>query len=93
MTGSDSDTPDSIPPATQLKTQSRRKYVAVFLFHYDVNIEKPFNSVSLDNFKGTDFPFELITGHLGLEDRLKPRELSRLPGSKYCIFTKCEAGS
>ena len=90
MTASDSDTRE---PATQDQCQSHQKYVSVFLFHYDLNTEKPFNSVSLDNFEGTDFPFHLIKGHLSLADRLKPRELSRLPGSKYCVFTKCEKGS
>ena len=81
------------PPASQASNPSNRKYVAVFLFHYDVNDEKPFSSVSLDNFEDTDFPFDVIDGHMGLGDRVKPRKLSRLPGSKYCIFAKCERGN
>ena len=92
MSASERDPLEDQPPATQSSNPSHRKYVAVFLFHFDVNDEQPFTSVSLNNFDGTDFPFDLISGHLGLADRLKPRHLSRLPGSKYSIFAKCEEG-
>lgn len=80
------------PPETQRNKQTCRTYLWVFLFHYDPDNEFPFSSVLLHHFKGTDFPFEVITGHLGLDDRLKPRNLSRLPGPKYCIFAKAEDG-
>ena len=80
------------PPSTQLSNPSNRHYIAVFLFHYDVDDEQPFSSVTLDHFEGTDFPFDIINGPLGLSDRLKPRHLSRLPGPRYCVFAKCEEG-
>ena len=81
------------PPATQFSGKSRRTYHWVFLFHFDVDNEFPFSSVLLEKFDGTDFPTGLITGHLGLDDRLKPRTLSRLPGQKYCVFCKVEEGA
>lgn len=93
MSGAEQDPLEDPPPSTQQSNPSHRKYEAVFLFHYDLDDEKPFSSVSLDKFEGTDFPFNLISGHLALGDRLKPRHLSRLSGAKYCIFAKCEEGN
>lgn len=80
------------PEATQSSSKSSRTYSWAILFHYDANNEFPFSTVSLDHFKGTNFPFQLMTGHLSLEERLKPREFSRLPGTKYAIFAKVENG-
>ena len=80
------------PPATQSQGASSRVYSWVILFHFDENNEFPFSSVLLDNFKDSNFPFSVITGHLGLSDRLKPREFSRLPGPKYAVFAKVEQG-
>ena len=80
------------PPETQLRTSSQRAYEWIILFTFDIDNECPFICLSLDHFKGTDFPWHLIGGHLGSEDRMKPRHLSRLPGPKYCIFAKVETG-
>lgn len=81
------------PPGTQQSSSSKRVYMWVILFHYDVNDEFPFSCVLLENFKESDFPFRLITGQLGLEDRLKPIQFSKMPGPKYCLFAKVEEGS
>lgn len=81
------------PPQTQARTGSQRSYLWVILFTCDLDNEYPFICLSLDHFKGTDFPWQLITGHLGLSDRLEPRHLSGLPGQKYCVFAKVEEGN
>lgn len=81
------------PPLTQQSSGSQRIYSWVFLFEININNENPFICLSLDHFRNTDFPFELINGHMGLSDRLKPRNLSGLPGSKYYIFAKVEQGT
>lgn len=83
---------DDEAPPTQVGKESGRKYQWVFLFNFDPDNETPFSWVSLDHFNGTDFPFNLISGHLGLEDRLKPRGLPGLAQSKYGIFAKVETG-
>lgn len=88
----ESDLEEQQPAGTQFLNPSSRKYVAVFLFTFDVNLESPFVSVTLDNFEGSDFPFHLISGHLGLGDRLKARILPGLPDKKYSVFAKCEEG-
>ena len=90
--GNERDPLEDPPPSTQVSQPSNRNYIAVFLFRYDIDTEEPFISVPLDHFEGSDFPFDVINGHMGLSDRLKPRNLSRLPESKYCIFAKCEEG-
>ena len=81
------------PPFTQFSQNSDRKYDWIFLFNYDPNNEFPFTCIETDFFKGTDFPFFLINGHLCLQDRLKPRNLPKLSGSKFCVFAKVEAGN
>lgn len=80
------------PPQTQLTSGSQRKYLWIILFTFDVDVEAPFICLSLDHFQGTDFPWYLISGHLGQSDRMKPRLLSRLPGPKYTVFAKIESG-
>ena len=92
MSDNERDPLEEPPPATQVSNPSDRNYVNVFLFKYDVDTEHPFSCYSLDYFKGSDFPFEVINSHMDLTDRLKPRQLSSLPGSKYCLFAKCEQG-
>lgn len=89
MSGEEQENPLS---STQLGGASPRKYAWCILFHWDVNNEHPFSSVSLEHFNESDFPFFLITGHMGLEDRLKPRSFSRLRGQKYSVFAKIEEG-
>lgn len=81
------------PPQTQSTAVSNRVYNWVFLFNFDLDNEFPFTCVLLEHLKrGPDFPFHLISGHLGLADRLKPREFSGLQGGKYCVFSKIELG-
>ena len=80
------------PPQTQITSGSQRNYLWIILFAFDVDNESPFTCLSLDHFKGTDFPWHLISGHLGPSDRMKPRQLSALPGPKYAVFAKVESG-
>ena len=80
------------PSPTQMGSNSSRRYSWCIVFHYDVNDEFPFSVIKLEKFKGTDFPFDLITGHLGLADRLKPRNLPKFRGQIHCIFAKVEKG-
>ena len=80
------------PESTQSGGTSKRIYLWAILFHYDANDENPFSIVPLNHFKESNFPFELMTGHLGLQDRLKPTTLDKLPGGKYTIFAKIEQG-
>lgn len=77
------------PSSTQFSGTSPRVYLWVFLFHYDVDDENPFDCFSLDQLNGTDFPLHMITGHMGLSDRLKVRHIL---GSKFCVFAKIQEG-
>lgn len=79
-------------PQPQSQSQSQRNYLWAIMFRADPDEERPFSSVLLKNFAGSDFPFDLISGHLSLSDRLQPRKLSKLPGSRYCLFAKVEDG-
>lgn len=83
---------ESPPPNTQTNSASNRVYSWAILFKYDVNEEFPFIAVALENYNANNFPVELISGHLGLDDRLKPRQLSKFPDSKICLFAKIEHG-
>ena len=80
------------PPATQTESESKRKYDWVFLFHFDTDDDTPFQCVPLQKFEGSDFPFNVINGHMSLGDRLRPRDLCIFPGEKFCIFAKIETG-
>ena len=93
MSSNERDPLEEPPPSTQVSQPSNRNYAAVLLFTYDIDNDQPFISVPLNHFEGSDFPLDVINGHMGLSDRLKPRQLSGLPGSKYCIFAKCEEGT
>lgn len=76
--------------STQVSGQSARKYMWCILFHFDVDDEFPFICVSLEDFQGKDFPFDLINGHLSLADRQKPRNVA---GKIFCVFAKVEEGN
>lgn len=74
------------------QSQSQRVYLWIFLFRADPDEEQPFSCHLIDKFKGSDFPFYLISGHLSLSERLKPRKLESLTDAKHCIFAKVEDG-
>ena len=50
------------PPNTQKDSMSNRIYSWAIMFNFDVNNETPFTIVALDHLKGTNFPFEIISG-------------------------------
>ena len=71
---------------------SKFKYLWVVLFIWQLNEEFPFSVLSLDVFKGTEFPMYLINGPLSKKSRMDKYTLAKLAGKKYSIFMKIQEG-
>lgn len=72
--------------------KSKLKYSWVILFHFDINVSTPFVIYKLRDFLDTEFPWNVITGELSQESRIKLFEFSCMPGKKFFIFAKVQYG-
>ena len=84
---------DYVPMTQQNTNVSPTTYLWVILFLWELNEEFPFSVVPLHLFTKDDFPMDLITGPLPDQERVKPRELTKLLSKKYSVFAKIEKGA
>ena len=84
--------PFNAPDNTQSPDGSSINYAWVILFVMCVDQEQPFGVYRLSNFKESDFPFEVITGELGSQERNCVRKINNMVGESFCIFAKIEHG-
>lgn len=80
------------PDSTQTPDGSKIAYAWVILFTKCVDQEKPFTIARLSNFKNSDFPWDVITGELGSQERNCVRKFSNIPEQSFHIFAKIEHG-